>query len=133
MAQFSKRRQNSTTRGDSRQSPNCVRHCSTFGAQLSIPRLLPKKFADSTPKPAEKFKRITTSHEMNWIEAIKGKAEATSPFSYAARLTEVMLLGVVALNAGKKIQYDGANMKIPNAPQAEQFLKRQYRQGWSLS
>ena len=70
---------------------------------------------------------------MNWIEAIKGKAEATSPFSYAAKLTEVMLLGVVALNAGKKIEYDGANMKITNAPQAEQFLKRQYRQGWSLS
>ena len=38
-----------------------------------------------------------------------------------------------ALNAGKKIEYDGANMKITNAPQAEQFLKRQYRQGWSLS
>ena len=103
------------------------------GTYAQNPRLLPKKFAESTPKPAEKFKRITTSHEMNWIEAIKGKGEATSPFSYAARLTEVMLLGVVALNAGKKIQYDGANMKIPNAPQAEQFLKRQYRQGWSLS
>ncbi|HTU99194.1 MAG TPA: Gfo/Idh/MocA family oxidoreductase [Luteitalea sp.] len=103
------------------------------GTYAQNPRLLPKKFADSTPKPAEKFKRITTSHEMNWIEAIKGKAETTSPFSYAAKLTEVMLLGVVALNAGKKIQYDGANMKIPNAPQAEQFLKRQFRQGWSLS
>jgi predicted dehydrogenase len=103
------------------------------GTYAQNPRLLPKKFADSTAKPAEKFKRITTSHEMNWIEAIKGKGEATSPFSYAAKLTEVMLLGVVALNAGKKIQYDGANMKITNAPQAEQFLKRQYRQGWSLS
>ena len=64
---------------------------------------------------------------------IKGKAETTSPFSYAAKLTEVMLLGVVALNAGKKIHYDGANMKITNAPQAEQFLKREYRQGWALS
>ena len=103
------------------------------GTYAQNPRLLPKAFADSTAKPAEKFKRITTSHEMNWIEAIKGKAEATSPFSYAAKLTEVMLLGVVALNAGKKIEYDGANMKITNAPQAEQFLKRQYRQGWSLS
>ena len=44
-----------------------------------------------------------------------------------------MLLGVVALNAGKRIQYDGATMKIANAPEAEQFLRRQYRQGWSLS
>jgi hypothetical protein len=39
----------------------------------------------------------------------------------------------VALNAGKKIQYDGATMKIANAPDAEQFLRRQYRAGWKLS
>ncbi len=103
------------------------------GTYAQNPRLLPRSFAENTPKPAQTFKRIGTSHEMNWIDAIKGKTETTSPFSYAARLTEVMLLGVVALNAGKKIQYDGANMKITNAPDAEQFLKRQYRQGWSLS
>jgi len=103
------------------------------GTYAQNPRLLPKSFADSTPKPPQTFKRIETSHEMNWIDAIKGKTETTSPFSYAAKLTEVMLLGVVALNAGKKIHYDGANMKITNAPDAEQFLKRQYRQGWSLS
>ena len=37
---------------------------------------------------------------MNWVEAAKGKAEASSPFEYAARLTEMMLLGVVALTRG---------------------------------
>ena len=95
------------------------------------PRLLGG--AANAPKPPEKYKRVPTSHEMNWIDAIRGRQEASSPFSYAAKLTEVMLLGVVALNAGKKIDYDGANMKITNAPDAEQFLRRQYRQGWSLS
>ncbi|MBA2355259.1 MAG: Gfo/Idh/MocA family oxidoreductase [Acidobacteria bacterium] len=103
------------------------------GTYAQNPRLLPQSFAQSTAKPAETFKRITTSHEMNWVDAIRGRQEATSPFSYAAKLTEVMLLGVVALNAGKKIQYDGANMKITNAPDAEQFLRRQFREGWSLS
>ncbi|MCC6162702.1 MAG: Gfo/Idh/MocA family oxidoreductase [Acidobacteria bacterium] len=103
------------------------------GTYAQNPRLLPKSFADATPKPRETYKRITTSHEMNWIDAIRGRQEVTCPFSYAAKLTEVMLLGVVALNAGKKITYDGANMRIPNAPDAEQFLRRQYRQGWSLS
>jgi predicted dehydrogenase len=103
------------------------------GTYAQNPRLLPKAFADSTPKPPQTFKRVPTSHEMNWIDAIRGRQEATSPFSYAAKLTEIMLLGVVALNAGKKIQYDGATMKIANAPEAEQFLRRQYRQGWSLS
>ncbi len=103
------------------------------GTYAQNPRLLPQAFADSTPKPAQTYKRITTSHEMNWIDAIRGRQEVTCPFSYAAQLTEVMLLGVVALNAGKKIHYDGANMKITNAPQAEQFLRREYRQGWSLT
>ena len=102
----------------------------TYGAH---PRLLPQSLADSTPKPPEKYKRVPTSHEINWIDAIRGRQDASSPFSYAAKLTEVMLLGVVALNAGKKIQYDASAMKITNAPEAEQFLKRQFRQGWSLS
>jgi predicted dehydrogenase len=100
----------------------------TYGAK---PRLLGA--AANAPKPPQTFKRIPTSHEMNWIDAIRGRQEASSPFSYAAKLTEVMLLGVVALNAGKKIQYDAANLKITNAPEAEQYLHRQWRQGWSLS
>ncbi|AMY07137.1 Glycosyl hydrolase family 109 protein 1 precursor [Luteitalea pratensis] len=100
----------------------------TYGAK---PRLLGA--AANAPKPPQTFKRIPTSHEMNWIDTIRGRQEASSPFSYAARLTEVMVLGVVALNAGKKIQYDAANLKIVNAPEAEQYLHRQWRQGWSLS
>jgi hypothetical protein len=44
-----------------------------------------------------------------------------------------MLLGVVALNAGKKIQYDGANMRITNVANSDALLKRSYREGWSLS
>ena len=41
-----------------------------------------------------------------------------------------MLLGVVALNAGKKIDYDGANMKVTNVPDSDAMLKRVYRSGW---
>jgi len=40
---------------------------------------------------------------MNWVDAAKGKGEASCPFEYAARLTEVMLLGIVALRAGRRI------------------------------
>jgi predicted dehydrogenase len=101
------------------------------GTYAQNPRLLGP--LANAPKPPQTYKRITTSHEINWIDAIRGRQETTSPFSYAAKLTEIMLLGVVALNAGKKIQYDGATMKITNAPEAEQFLRRQYRQGWALS
>jgi hypothetical protein len=102
----------------------------TYGAK---PRLLPKSLHDSVGKPPEKFKRVTTSHELNWIDAIKGKADASSPFEYAARLTETMLLGVVALKAGSKILYDGENMRITNNNDANQYLKREWRQGWALT
>jgi predicted dehydrogenase len=97
------------------------------------PRLLPKSLHESTGKPPEKYERIKTSHEMNWIDAIRGTQKTTSPFEYSAKLTEIMLLGVAALNAGKKILYHGADMKITNVPDSDALLKRKYREGWSLT
>ncbi len=100
----------------------------TYGAN---PRLLPKTLHDSVGKPKEKLVRIANeAHEMNWVDAAKGKTKTSCPFEYAAMLTEVMLLGVVSLRAGKKIFYDGANMRATNAPEANQFFSRQYRTGW---
>jgi predicted dehydrogenase len=95
-------------------------------------RLLPTSLQQSVGMPAQKLPRITTSHENNWADAAKGKGEASTPFAYAAQLTEVMLLGVVALRAGGKIHYDGANMRITNNTGANDFLRREYRAGWSL-
>lgn len=46
------------------------------------------------------------------MDTAQGKAQVSSPFEYAARLTEVMLLGVVSLRAGRKLVYDGANMRV---------------------
>jgi hypothetical protein len=101
---------------------------STYGAN---PRLLPQSLQNSVGKPPEKLARIPEeAHELNWVDAAKGNGQTDSPFEYAAKLTEVMLLGVVALRAGKKILYDGANMRITNVPDANQYLSRQYRQGW---
>jgi hypothetical protein len=102
----------------------------TYGAK---PRLLPKSLHDSYGKPKQLFARIPNeNHEMNWVDTAKGKTEASSPIEYAAKLTEVMLLGIVALRAGKRLEYDGANMRITNIPGANQFLEREPRAGWSL-
>src|SRR5438270_9186718 len=96
------------------------------------PRLLPKSLHDSFGKPPQKLPRIEKEeHEMNWVNAAKGKVAASCPFEYASRLTEVMLLGVVALRAGKKISYDGSDMRVTNVLPANDYLKREYRQGWS--
>jgi predicted dehydrogenase len=108
----------------------------TYGAN---PRLIPQSKHDETPKPKTILPRIAhQEHEMNWVEAIKGKAEISCPLEYAAALNEVMLLGVVALRAGSKITYDGANMKVTSGPvtrnketiDPNDYLRREPRPGF---
>jgi hypothetical protein len=71
-------------------------------------------------------------HHQEWIAAIKAnKPEMCySRFDIAANLTEIMLLGCVALRVGKKLEWDGPAMKAKNAPEAAQFVKRTNRKGW---
>ena len=47
-------------------------------------------------------------------------------------LTESILLGNVAIRAGKQLEWDGPNLKVTNCPEADQFIKREYRKGWTL-
>jgi predicted dehydrogenase len=103
----------------------------TYGLK---PQLFPLSLRERTAAIPAKYPRIETSHEMNWANAAKGVGQASSPFSHAAALTEVMLLGLVALRTGqgRKILYDAANMKITNAPEANAFLTREYRPGFGL-
>lgn len=103
----------------------------TYGDE---PKIFPESLAAEAEQVPKSFVRVATGHEVNWAQACKGEAEASSPFSYAAPLTEVMLLGVAALRAGQnqRIVYDGANMRITNVPEANQYLTRQYRKGWEL-
>ena len=108
----------------------------TYGAN---PRLLSEKNAS---KPKQLLPRIPhEAHEMNWVDTIKGQQEISSPFDYAAQLTEVMLLGIVSLRAGGKILYDAANRRVTNKVKSEnnrdgdvdpnQFLSREYRTGFT--
>ncbi len=98
------------------------------------PRVYPTAMDPAFQAAPKTVTRITTTHEMNWVDACKGKNPASSPFEYAAPLTEVMLLGLVALKTGqgKKILYDGDNMRVTNVPEANAYLTREYRAGWSL-
>ncbi|HEX6926969.1 MAG TPA: Gfo/Idh/MocA family oxidoreductase [Longimicrobiaceae bacterium] len=98
------------------------------------PQIFPLSLREEADRVPETYPRVGMSHEMNWANAAMGNGEATSPFDYAARLTETMLLGLVALRTGQgvKIEYDAASMSVTNKPEANQYLKREYRQGWSL-
>jgi hypothetical protein len=67
-----------------------------------------------------------------WINAFKNKTQSPGSFLNAGPVTETILLGAVALRAGKRIEYDSADMKITNSPDANKYLVREYRKGWEL-
>jgi predicted dehydrogenase len=83
-------------------------------------------------KPPEPTLPRSPGHHREWILACKGGKPAMSNFDYAAFLTETILLGNVAMRVGKRIDWDGPNMKSPNCPEAEKFVKREYRRGWTV-
>jgi predicted dehydrogenase len=102
----------------------------TYGAN---PRLLPKAKMDSYKQPKPTIPRVSTSHEMDWVNGIKNNKQPSSNFDYAGPLTETMLLGMVAtMVPGRKLLWDGPNMRVTNVAEANEFVRRQYRQGWNL-
>jgi predicted dehydrogenase len=103
----------------------------TYGEK---PRLFPESCASEGEAVAKTLPRITESHQMNWVRACKGETQPSSPFEYGTQLNETMVLGVAALRSGqgRKLLYDAENMKFTNAPDADQYLTREYRSGWTL-
>lgn len=72
------------------------------------------------------------NHYTQWTGAIQGKDEVTCSFSYAAPLTETVLLGNVAYRTGKPIQWDSKSLTAVDCPEADRFIRRQYREGWQV-
>ena len=70
-------------------------------------------------------------HHLEWIAACKGGKPGYSDFDIAAYLTEIILLGCVALRVGKKLEWDGPKMLAKNAPEAAPFIRRENRKGWT--
>ena len=98
------------------------------------PRLFPESVAADAESVPESHPRIADTHQMNWVRACKEGGSASCPFDYAARLTEVMLLGIVALRTGqgRRIRYDADAMRVGGADEANRFLTREYRSGWEV-
>ena len=93
--------------------------------------LLPEhQWRDFQPPP--KTIPRSAGHYAEWIAACKGGPAAFSNFNYAGPLTELVLLGNLALRVGGKIQWDGRDLKARNAPEADRYIRREYRRGWNL-
>jgi predicted dehydrogenase len=119
--------------------------CGTYG---SNPKLLPTSRMKEVNVP-KTLARVPEGHYIQWVNACiagYGKKELSSSFDYAGFLTEAILMGNLALRAWnikdstgkrfigrKKLLWDAKNMKITNFDEANQFVKRDYREGWSLN
>ena len=109
--------------------------CETYSES---PRLIPESFmAAFTNRPPKTLPRVPLGrdgHEKNWLDAIRQKGQAVSHFDYAGPFTESVLLGNVALRyPGQRLLWDAPTMKVTNVPDADQFIKHDYRPGWSLT
>jgi len=71
-------------------------------------------------------------HIQEWISACKTGKQPCASFEQSAPLTEMVLLGNVALASGTPIEWDSEKLQITNASEANRFIRREYRQGWSL-
>ena len=88
------------------------------------------KFADFKPPPQTIPHSV--GHAREWLEACKTGSPTTTHFDYSGPLTETVLLGNVAYRAGERLQWDPENLKATNCPEADRFVRREYRKGWSL-
>lgn len=116
------------------------------------PRLLPTKLMKEKVMPKETIKRVPEGHYLQWVNACRagyGNAKTSSPFEYAGPFTESILMGNLAIRSWmmknpklkgwedkylgrKKLLWDAKNMKVTNFDEANQFVKREYREGWKL-
>lgn len=117
--------------------------CGTYG---SDPKLLPTSRMKEVNVP-KTLARVPEGHYVQWVNACiagYGKNKLSSSFDYAGPLTESVLMGNLALRSWnikddkgkfigrKKLLWDAKNMKITNFDEANQFVKREYREGWKF-
>jgi len=104
----------------------------TCGVYGENPRLLPAaRMKDFTP-PEPSIPRVEGTHEDDWVRAIKSGEKAGADFAYSGPLTEVCLLGNIAKRFGTKLQWEPEAMQFTNRPDADAYVRRTYRDGWSL-
>ncbi|MBK1882277.1 Gfo/Idh/MocA family oxidoreductase [Luteolibacter pohnpeiensis] len=107
-----------------------------YGSKFFIKLKGDEKFIAGDDHPAAKPVPVTIprspGHDQEWFAMMKDGTPAYSNFEISAYLTEIILLGCIALRVGEgvKMDWDGPNMKSPNCPQAAQFVKRENRSGW---
>jgi predicted dehydrogenase len=93
------------------------------------PRLKDVLHHDATKDIPQSLPR-SKGHGQEWIDACRGEGRTFSDFDVGGKLTEIGLAGVVAVRAGKSLDWDGEKMQATNAPEAAKFIRTEYRTKW---
>jgi predicted dehydrogenase len=96
-------------------------------------RLIPETKMKAYQRPEPKIPRLRVSHQKDWLDAIREGRQAGSSFEYGGRLTEIGLLGAIAIRfTGQKLLYNERTMRFTNCREANAHLFSSYRWGWHL-
>jgi hypothetical protein len=98
------------------------------------PRLAPEALMKDFKRPEPTIAR-SPGHDTEWFQAAAGEKAWDFPksnFTYSARLTECGLLAIAAERAGKTLEYDAAKMQVTNVPEANKFIRPDFRKGWEI-
>jgi hypothetical protein len=102
------------------------------GSHGGMPEVLPSALLEQAKAVPRTLAR-SPGHYEEWLNACKGGPRPVSNFDYSGPLTEIVLLGVLALRApGKRLEWDSANLRVKNAPELDQYVHTEYRKGWTL-
>jgi hypothetical protein len=102
------------------------------GFRNEDPVLLPDSRMKEYMKGETNPKEVVQRSDDDWIDAFREKKQSPGSFLLAGTISETINLGAVALRARKKVLYDSQKMEITNVPEANKFLRRDYRPGWEL-
>jgi predicted dehydrogenase len=102
------------------------------GVYGDSPRIIPETRMQEAKLPEKTLPRVKGAHEQDWARACKTGDPAGADFSYSGPLTEICLLGNIAKRVDARIVWDAENLKITNLPDANQYVRTQYRPGWEL-
>jgi hypothetical protein len=84
-------------------------------------------------QPDKTIPRVKNGHHKDWLDAIREGRSASADFDYGARLSEIGLLGMIAIRmGGMKLTYDGGAMRFANSEAANRLLSPPFRSGWKL-
>jgi len=96
-------------------------------------KIIPEEKMLNYKQPSPYLKRVDTTHEGDWIRACKDGVPACSSFDYGGPLTEMALLGMIAIRLkNQKLEWNSKEFKFNNNEQANALLHKTYRKGWSL-